>query len=92
MSEDTSDQLISDVGRRISEVREQLGWTQQEAAEKIRMPLKNLQKYEQGANLTLRTLSRIATGFGVPVRKLFDQPTTRGKRARGRPKKVTRTR
>ena len=93
MSEDdASEELIADVGRRIAEVREQRGWTQQEAAEILGMPLKNLQWYEQGANMTLRTLSRIATGLGVPVRKFFDQPKTKGRRAKGRPKKNAATR
>jgi transcriptional regulator with XRE-family HTH domain len=74
------------VGRRVAEIREELGWTQQECAEQLGMPLKNLQRIESGANLTLATLVRIANGLRVQVRALFEEPTTK-KRGPGRPKR-----
>lgn len=85
MEKERADRVIADVGRRIAEVRRELGWTQQEAAEQLKMPLKNLQRIEAGVNLQIRTLVRIAKGLGVPTRELFDEPKSRERRRRGRP-------
>lgn len=85
MAHEDPDRVIADVGRRVAEVRRALGWTQQEAAEHLRMPLKNLQRIEAGMNLTIRTLTRIARGLGVRTRELFDEPQSRERRRRGRP-------
>lgn len=85
MASEDPDRVITDVGRRIAEVRRELGWTQQEAAEHLRMPLKNLQRIEKGMNLTIRTLTRVARGLGVRTRDLFDEPKSRERRRRGRP-------
>jgi transcriptional regulator with XRE-family HTH domain len=79
-----ADDVIADVGRRVAEIRRAMGLTQQEAAERLRMPLKNFQRIESGMNLTIRTLVRLARGLCVPTRDLFDPPTDRRKR-RGRP-------
>ncbi|MBX3230669.1 MAG: helix-turn-helix transcriptional regulator [Labilithrix sp.] len=79
------DRVIEDVGRRVAEVRRELGWTQQQAAEHLRMPLKNLQRIEAGMNLTIRTLTRVARGLGVRTRDLLDEPKSRERRRRGRP-------
>ena len=84
---DRPERLIADVGRRVAELRRARGWTQQEAAEALRMPVKNLQRIEAGMNLTLRTLVRVATGLGVRARELFVAPTSREKRRPGRPKR-----
>jgi len=81
-----AEQVILNVGRRISEIREELGWTQQQAAEKLRMPVNNLQRMDMGMNLTIRTLVRMAKGFGVPTRTLLDDPVSK-KRRPGRPRK-----
>ena len=80
------EQVIEGVGRRVAEIRRALGWTQQEAAEHLRMPLKNLQRIEAGMNLTLRTLTRVASGLGVRARALLDEPASTARRTRGRPK------
>lgn len=85
MASEDPDRIIADVGRRVAEVRHELGWTQQEAAEHLRMPLKNLQRIEAGMNLTIRTLTRVARGFGIRTRELFDEPKSRERRRRGRP-------
>jgi transcriptional regulator with XRE-family HTH domain len=79
------DRVIADVGRRVAEIRRELGWTQQEAAEHLRMPLKNLQRIEAGMNLTIRTLTRVARGLRVRARELLDEPKSRERRRRGRP-------
>lgn len=76
--------MIQDVGRRVAELRAAHGWTQQEAAERLRMPVKNLQRIEGGMNLTLKTLVRLARGLGVRARDLLDEPASRDRRP-GRP-------
>lgn len=86
MESERPDRVIADVGRRVAEIRRELGWTQQEAAENLRMPLKNLQRIEVGMNLTIRTLVRVAKGLGVQTRELFVEPGSRERR-RGRPPK-----
>lgn len=80
-----ADQIIANVGRRIAEVRRALELTQQEAAERLKMPLKNFQALEAGKNITIRTLVRIARGLGVPTRALFE-PASPVTRRRGRPR------
>jgi len=85
-SRETAAGVIDDVGRRIAELRRERGWTQQEAAEHLAMPLKNFQRIEAGMNLTIRTLVRVARGFDVPTRTLLDPPTKRERRRRGRPR------
>jgi transcriptional regulator with XRE-family HTH domain len=82
-----ADDVIAGVGRRIAEARRAAGLTQQQAAELLAMPLKNLQAYEAGRNMTLRTLVRIANGFGVRTRTLLSRPRSRRPRSRGRPVK-----
>jgi len=86
MDEERADRVIADVGRRIAEVRRELGWTQQQAAERLDMPLKNLQRIEAGMNLTIRTLVRIASGFGITAIGLFAAPQSRERPRRGRPR------
>jgi transcriptional regulator with XRE-family HTH domain len=83
---DTPERIIANVGHRVAEARRALGWTQEEAAEKLRMPLPNLRRYEAGVNLTLRTLVRLARGLRVTTRSLLDEPKDRRSRRRGRPK------
>jgi transcriptional regulator with XRE-family HTH domain len=81
------DLVMRDVGRRIAEVRRSRHWTQEEAAERLGMPLKNLQRIERGLqNLTIRTLVRVASTFGVRTADLFTPPVSREVR-KGRPPK-----
>jgi transcriptional regulator with XRE-family HTH domain len=79
------EKVKSNVGLRITELREARGWTQQQCAEELDMPLKNLQRIESGANLTIATLVRLANGLKVSVRVLFDEPSTK-RRGPGRPR------
>ena len=71
---ETAERVIEDVGRRVAEMRQMRGWTQQEATEHLKMPLKNLQRIEAGMNVTLRTLVRVARGLGVRACVLLDEP------------------
>jgi len=91
LQRENAERIKERVGRRVAEVREERGWTQQECAERLDMPLKNLQRIEAGANLTLATLVRLANGLGIAVRELFDDPTTKKARP-GRPRKSAATR
>jgi transcriptional regulator with XRE-family HTH domain len=85
VQKETPERIIAGVGRRVAEIRESLGLTQQEMAERLRMPLKNLQRIEAGMNLTIRTLVRLARGLGAPTRTLFEEPESSGGRRVGRP-------
>jgi transcriptional regulator with XRE-family HTH domain len=86
VEKERAEEVIENLGRRIAEIRDELGWTQQQAAEFLRMPTKNLQKIEKGSNLTIRSLVRLASCFGVPARSLLDPPVSK-ERPRGRPRK-----
>jgi transcriptional regulator with XRE-family HTH domain len=79
--------MVKDVGRRIAELRRGQEWTQENLAERLQMPLKNLQRIERGLqNLTIKTLVRFATVLGVRTAELFEPPQSREVR-RGRPPK-----
>lgn len=84
---ETPARVTKDVGRRIAELRLGRGWTQEDLAERLRMPLKNLQRIERGLqNLTIKTLVRFATVLGVRTAELFEAPKSREVK-RGRPPK-----
>jgi transcriptional regulator with XRE-family HTH domain len=79
------ERVTKDVGRRIAELRADLGFTQEQLAERLGMDTNNLQRIELGRqNLTIRTLARLATHLDVRVRDLFDPPRSRVVR-KGRP-------
>jgi transcriptional regulator with XRE-family HTH domain len=82
-----TDRIIENVGRRIAELRHQRGWTQRETAEKLRIEEQSLQRFERGANLTLRTLVKLAKIFGVEPQALFDAARPQDRRP-GRPRKA----
>ena len=79
---------MKNVGRRCAELRSDRDWTQEQAAERLHLDVKTLQKIEAGTvNATLRTIARLAKGLGVRARALFDPPTSRKPRRPGRPKR-----
>ncbi len=81
------DELLSLVGARIAELRENLGLRQGDVAERLDIALKNYQRLERGGqNLTLRSLARIAQALETEVADLFVIPRPR-ERKRGRPKR-----
>jgi transcriptional regulator with XRE-family HTH domain len=83
---ETPARVIEDVGRRVAELRRSQGATQAQLAERLGMPVQDLQNIELGKrNLTLRSLCNLARGLGVPSRSLLDPPATREPRRRGRP-------
>ncbi len=64
--------LLKRVATNVRRLRRRNRWTQEEAAERCRLAPRVLQMVEAGAvNLTLITVARLASGFGVDVRTLF---------------------
>jgi XRE family transcriptional regulator, regulator of sulfur utilization len=85
VEKERAEAVMSDVGARIAEVRRDRGWTQQEAADRLRIEVQSMQRIERGgSNLTIRTLVKIANCLGVRTKSLFDEPTARERRP-GRP-------
>lgn len=78
--------LLSNVGRRIAELRLERGLTQEALSEKLGVTTRWVQSAEAGGeNLTLTTLARFANALKVPVAELF-VPPTRTKARPGRPR------
>ena len=70
----------------MAELRAKAGLTQEQQAELLGITVKYLQRIEGGGeNLTVRSLVKIASAFGVGVTELFRLPKTR-KAGPGRPK------
>jgi transcriptional regulator with XRE-family HTH domain len=64
------------LGDRVRYLRHRRGWTLEEAAERMDLDLKHLQKVEAGQlNVTLVTLLRLADGFDEPIGFLFRRPS-----------------
>lgn len=80
------DEVVRDVGRRIAEIRRGRGLTQEKAAERLDISLKAYQFIENGQNLTIKTLVKVASTLGVRTAELFAAPASREVR-RGRPRK-----
>jgi transcriptional regulator with XRE-family HTH domain len=80
--------VLQNVGRRIAELRHQRGWTQSQLAELAHVNTAQIGVIESGrANLTLRTLIRIASLLGVHVQELLDVPHSPTPLRPGRPRK-----
>jgi transcriptional regulator with XRE-family HTH domain len=79
--------LPEEVGRRIAEIRVGRGWTQEDCAVRLRLTVRRLRRFEAGANLTLRTLERIADALGVSARSLLEPPASKKRAKPGRPPK-----
>ena len=83
------EEVIKQVGLRISELRAAVRLTQAQVAENLGTTVSNYQRIEHGfQNLTIRMMVRIAGIIGVPSSKLWERPTTREGARRGRPKKA----
>ena len=86
MADHDPERLVTNVGRRIAELRRKSGRTQEELAESLRMTVQYLQRIEAGANLTLHSLAKIARALRVPVRALFASPKRSSPTRVGRPR------
>jgi len=82
--------VLADLGRRIAELREARGLTQDELAERVGMDVTHLRKIE-GAALPAVGVTRlvaIANALGcATLQELFEAPASRAPRGPGRPKK-----
>lgn len=86
MPRETEKRVMRNVGRRVAELRAEHGLTQQELAEAGGFSAKYLQRIEAGeANLTIRSLVRLARLMQVSTRELFEPAKTR-RQGRGRPR------
>ena len=88
MRRETPQTLIRDVGRRIAELRQAAGRTQEELAHALGLTARYLQGVDAGKNLTLDSLAQIAAGLGVRAADLLVTPSSPDKRRPGRPTKV----
>ncbi len=73
------------LGERVRALRQEHGWTLEQAAEAMQLDLKHLQKVEAGlVNVTLVTIVRIADGLGITTQELFGEmkPARRATRTR----------
>jgi transcriptional regulator with XRE-family HTH domain len=88
--EQTLEEVASNVGRRIAEIRREKGLTQQGLATAMKTTVQWISRVENGEeNLTLATLVKLANTFGVGVSDLLSipEPSPR-KTGPGRPRKV----
>lgn len=83
------EKLLSNVGRRIAELRSERDLTQEALSEKLGVTTRWVQSAEAGEeNLTLTTLARFANALKVPVAEFFIPPT-KSKARPGRPRRST---
>jgi transcriptional regulator with XRE-family HTH domain len=71
-------------------LREALGWTQEETAERLGVTLRHMKRIEHGHNMTLRTLQWIASVLKVTPASLVSPPREWAPRRPGRPRRQTR--
>jgi XRE family transcriptional regulator, regulator of sulfur utilization len=58
----------------VRRLRENLKWTQEQAAEASGIAVRHFQKIEAGdVNVTVATLERVAKAFRVPIKSLFEE-------------------
>ncbi len=69
-------ELLPEFGRRLRQMRKEMGLTQEEFAERACINSKYYSQIERGdKNITLISLDRIAMGFDVSLGELFRFPT-----------------
>lgn len=72
-----SEKLAKRIGKRISDRRKTLGWTQDQLAERVRVDGETISRFERGVNLpSLLTLDRLATVLRVDVGDLLSRTET----------------
>jgi transcriptional regulator with XRE-family HTH domain len=66
------------VGKRVRTRRTELGMSQTQLAEILKITFQQVQKYERGVNrVTCSRLSEIATALNVPITFFFSEPAMR---------------
>jgi transcriptional regulator with XRE-family HTH domain len=81
------DRICRAVGRRIAELRQQKGLTQEEFSVLLGTSFQWVSQIEGGRNMTLHSLVRIANALKTPLEELFEAPDSITRSARGRPRK-----
>ena len=82
-----AESVVKDVGRRIAEIREAQGYTQQTFSDLLKSTPQYVSRLERGRNVTLHTLVRVANALRVSPQDLLAAPARRESRGRGRPKR-----
>lgn len=82
-----AEDVVKDVGRRIAEIREATGHTQDTFARLLKSTPQYVSRLERGRNVTLHTLVRVANALKVSPQDLLAAPARREARGRGRPKR-----
>lgn len=87
MTAPQTESALKKIGRRIAELRQNAGLTQEQLAAKLGVTLKYLQRVEAGRhNLSVDSLVRFSRGVKAELRALFDEPQTMAVN-KGRPRK-----
>lgn len=86
MPKEKPDQFLYQVGLKISEIREDRGFTQTDLAEKLGVSMHMVQYWESGNNLTLKTLWRFSDALECPTSNFLEKPK-KTKKGPGRPNK-----
>lgn len=82
------ERVTKEVARRLAELRERSGVTQEELARIAGVSVKYVQRLEnRGANLTIWSLVKFANIFRVEVGEFFARPSSSGPRSPGRPRR-----
>ena len=85
----TVEEIARNAGRRVAELRRQLGWTQQDFATAVQTTVQWISRVENGEeNLTLASLVKLANALRVTVSELLSPSRTHPPKAGpGRPRK-----
>lgn len=74
MPKNSANQTQSLLAGNVRRLRENAGWTQEQAADAMEIATRHYQKIEAGdVNVTVATLVRVAKAFGVDVKSLFEE-------------------
>ncbi len=66
-------------------------WTQADAAKRLKVSVRQVQRWEAGVNMTIVHAAQLARFYGVPTWQLFSLPSTNSRwmwRQPGRPRKA----
>jgi transcriptional regulator with XRE-family HTH domain len=78
-------QVMTEVGRRVTELRRARGWSQEQFAERLRVDARTLQRIEAGQHITFAMLVQLAETLRVSIADLFEAPKSRAPRRPGHP-------
>ena len=84
------EQAVKNVGRRIAELRQSRGFTQETFAVRLGTSVQYVSRVEAGSqNLGIHSLVKIANALKVSLQELVALPTTLERPKPGRPRKTT---